>query len=40
MIIIDEFGQKVIAPSIKGRGVLVVLDVRDAVNANGGIANW
>jgi hypothetical protein len=40
MIIIEEFGQNVIAPSIKGSGVLLVLEVRDAVNANGGIANW
>jgi hypothetical protein len=40
MTIIDEFGQKATAPSIKGNGVFVVLEVRDAVNANGGMANW
>jgi hypothetical protein len=40
MIIIDEFGQKAIAPSIKGNGVLDAFEVRDAVNANAGMANW
>ena len=36
IIIIDEFGQRVVAPSIEDKSVL--LEVRDAVNANRGIA--